>query len=75
MNTTYTLINKSISFFISLVLILMIVPISSSADSGVIYESEINNMFSTADFTYDDKTNYGQIDSVDDVDFWTITYT
>lgn len=43
--------------------------------AGLIWESESNNTQATADITYDDYDNRGNIATISDVDWWKVSFT
>ena len=60
---------KIISVCMVIVLMFLLVPATYAAS-----ESESNNTYSTADITTDDANNTGTISSLNDVDWWKVTF-
>lgn len=51
-----------------------VAPNATASSSGTIYESENNGSMETANRTYHDKDNYGTISSMDDEDWWVVSF-
>lgn len=67
--------SKLLSFLIAITIIMSIVPISISSEAGTKNEVESNDYYTQATITYDDYTNYGKISSLNDVDWWKISFS
>lgn len=66
---------KLLSLFISVAIILPLLALYVDSATGTIYESELNDVYSSSNQTYNDYNNYGQITSQNDIDWWHITPT
>lgn len=66
---------RIMSFILSFVLVVILVPTYSSAEAGIINESELNDTWTTATRTYDDYTNKGTFYGLGDIDWWKIRFS